>query len=985
MTDRDSRLRALLYLLFACSGFAGLIYESVWAQYLKLFLGHAAYAQTLVLMIFMGGMALGAWLVGRYTERLPQPLLAYAAVELLLGVMALLFDRSFRGVQDWIYDAVIPTLESGTLIELAKWTAAGSLILPQSILLGATFPLMSAGILRLSPSISGRALSWLYFSNSLGAVFGVLTSGFVLIALVGLPGTSLTAGLVNIALAAAVWVLARTRAPSAATGVGAIETDPSETAPPVAAPPRLLLWTALLTGAASFLYEIGWIRMLSLVLGSSTHAFELMLAAFILGLALGSFAIRGRIQGLRDPVRALGLIQVAMGLLAVGSAFAYIGMFDLMAWLLAALARTPQGYGLFNAGSWLICGLVMLPATVCAGMTLPLITHSLLRGGAGESAIGRVYAFNTLGAILGVLVAVHLAMPWIGVKNTLLLGAAIDVGLGFWLLRGRPVARPAIMQLVTLACLLVFLSGALFRLDPQRLTSGVFRTGEAVGSGKVLYHRDGKTATVSVLKELDGSVMISTNGKPDAQLRESPASLDDYTMILLGTLPQLAVPDLREVAVIGFGSGRSTHVLLQNPDIQRVDTVEIEPVMVEGAKAMGRMARSAFEDPRSHIHYEDAKTFFARSQRRYDVIVSEPSNPWVSGVSGLFSVEYYRRLKTHLSEKGVLVQWLHAYELDMASLATVLKALDETFADFRIYFSLQGDWIVVADPDGPLAPLDYSIVGSNDEIRRLLASVEIKAPEDLLARAMGDKASLAAWIAQQAPRANSDYFPLLDQRASRSRFLRLRSNELTEIRPYLALYHGDEIDTRRLTATRAAWHLEDLYAAAAIEAALATPTGEQGEDGGELLLPEVSSLIDTVNALPRRCDRRFREIQWPAAYAAFHARYGLLLRPQALQTLVRRLRPSACPAPLPTAATAWLDLSESLAQRDWSVIGPRAEALIAIKGAGAPDDSVRYLLALARRRAGDSAGADQALREIPQERRSTALTAWIRALDAVSR
>lgn len=966
MTDSSPRLRALLYLLFAASGFAGLVYESVWAQYLKLFLGHAAYAQTLVLMIFMGGMALGAWLVGRHSARIAQPLMAYAAVELILGVMALLFDRSFRGVQDYLYDAVIPALDSGTLIELVKWTAAGSLILPQSILLGATFPLMSAGIVRLSPSISGRALSWLYFSNSLGAVAGVLTSGFVLIAAVGLPGTSLTAGLVNLALGGTVWLIAKRQEPQPAaapsTGSGATGV------------PRLLLWTALLTGSASFLYEIGWIRMLSLVLGSSTHAFELMLAAFILGLAIGSFLIRGRIQGLAAPERALGHIQIAMGLLAVGSAFAYSGMFDVMAWLLSALQRSEAGYTLFHFGAALICALVMLPATVCAGMTLPLITHSLLRSGAGESAIGRVYAFNTVGAILGVLVAVHLAMPWLGVKNTVLLGAAIDVALGFHLLRSRPlVGDDRRMPLVALVCLAVFLAGALFKLDPQRLTSGVFRTGQAKGAGTVLYHRDGKTATVSVLGDRDGSVTIATNGKPDAQLNESSASFDDYTMILLGTLPQLAVPELKRVAVIGFGSGRTSHVLLQNPEIAAVDTVEIEPAMVEGARHMGRLAHSAFDDPRSHIHYEDAKTFFARSRERYDAIVSEPSNPWVSGVSGLFSAEYYRRLRGQLAEGGVLVQWLHAYELDMASIATVLRALGESFADYRIYFSLQGDWIVIADPDGPVPPLAHGLIGARPELEALLGSVDIHGPADIDVRWMGDRASLEAWFAGLAPRPNSDYFPLLDQRAGRSRFLQLRSNELTQLRPYAALYHGQEIDSRLLTPSAVIWHVEDLLRAASLEDAL---TGQPGPES-PALSPDLRGLIDTVIALPGRCEAEFREQAWPAAFAAFHARFGLTLRADALAALTTRLRQNRCPQPLPATAQVWLDYSATLAERDWAGLVRRIPPVLALDGAGAPDDSLRYLLALALQRTGDRAAAVETLKAIPAPRREEALAEWI--------
>lgn len=960
MTDRNSRLRALLYLLFAFSGFAGLIYESVWAQYLKLFLGHAAYAQSLVLMIFMGGMAMGAWLVGRHSERLSQPLLAYAAVELILGVMALLFDRSFRGVQDWIYDAVIPALDSGLMIDLVKWTAAGSLILPQSILLGATFPLMSAGIVRLSPEVSGRTLSWLYFSNSLGAVFGVLTSGFVLIGLVGLPGTSLTAGLVNLALAGAVWALVRTRQATAANG--RVE-PPAPGAPAsIAAPPRLLLWTALLTGAASFLYEIGWIRMLSLVLGSSTHAFELMLAAFILGLAIGSFAIRGRIQGLADPLRALGIIQVVMGLLAVASAFAYIGMFDVMAWMLAALDRTPEGYVLFNAGSWLICGLVMLPATICAGMTLPLITHSLLRGGAGESAIGRVYAFNTVGAILGVLVAVHLAMPWIGVKNTVLLGAAIDVGLGFWLLRGRPISRPAWKQAAILGCLAVFLVGAQLRLDPQRLASGVFRTGSVTGIGEVLYHRDGKTATVSVLREPDGTSVIATNGKPDASLRPSPATFDDCTMILLGVLPQMAVPDLKTVAVIGFGSGRSTHVLLQNPEIERVDTVEIEPAMVEGAWAMGRMAASAFEDRRSHIHYEDAKTFFARGRQRYDVIVSEPSNPWVSGVSGLFSLEYYRRLKPHLAEGGVLVQWLHTYELDLHSLATVLRALGQTFADYQIYASMQGDLVVIADPDSPLAPLDLGPLVRPGPVRELLASVDIHHPADLQARWLGGKATLANWVGTLSPQPNSDYFPLLDSRAARSRYLRLGTYELFELWPYSALLYLDGVDQARISPTVAAQHLEDLYETATVEEALGLAAEDLVNRGQRKLAPERLGLVEAVRAFPKPCERRFMDETWPAAYAEFHRRYGMLMRPEALRALVSSLRQSPCLAAGGVKAGLWLDFAARQAERDWSGLAAAGRRLLAANPGDEPaTDLVRHLTAIALLRTGERATAEELL------------------------
>src|SRR6185436_17150871 len=270
--------RRAFYVLFTASGFAGLIYESIWTHYLKLFLGHAAYAQSLVLIVFMGGMALGAALCGRLSERLANPLLAYAAVEAAVGVLALLFHPLFVAATDWGYASLLPWLGNEWLALGGKLALACLLILPASVLLGATFPLMSAGLVRAHPAAAGESVAMLYFSNSRAAA-GVLASGFWLIAWVGLPGTLRVAGVLNLVLAATVWFLARPF--PAVRKSGQIQEGA-----------RLLLAIAFLTGLASFIYEIVWIRMLSLVLGASTHSFELMLATFILGIALGGLRVR---------------------------------------------------------------------------------------------------------------------------------------------------------------------------------------------------------------------------------------------------------------------------------------------------------------------------------------------------------------------------------------------------------------------------------------------------------------------------------------------------------------------------------------------------------------------------------------------------------------------------------------------------------------------------------------------------------------------
>jgi MFS family permease len=209
--------RAAFYLLFTLSGFAGLIYESIWTHYLKLYLGHAAYAQSLVLAVFMGGMAVGAAACARLSARVRNPLAGYALAEAVIGVAALGFHEAFVALTEWSYGSLLPALGGDASVLVAKLALACLLILPQSVLLGATFPLMSAGLVRAFPQASGESVSMLYFTNSLGAALGVLASGFLLIAWVGLPGTLRTAGVINLGLAAAVWLLARPmRAPAIA-------------------------------------------------------------------------------------------------------------------------------------------------------------------------------------------------------------------------------------------------------------------------------------------------------------------------------------------------------------------------------------------------------------------------------------------------------------------------------------------------------------------------------------------------------------------------------------------------------------------------------------------------------------------------------------------------------------------------------------------------------------------------------------------------
>ncbi len=785
---RISRLGFALLVLFVLSGLAGLLYQSVWSHYLGLTLGHAAYAQTLVLAIFMGGMAIGAWLASRYSVQWRRLILGYAVVELVIGVFGLVFQPLFTGYTSVSQQVVLPGISSVMLAHGYQWLSAALLITPQSILLGATFPLMSAGLIRAMPNAHGEVLGGLYFTNSLGAAVGALLATFWLLPAVGLPGTVMTAGILNIVVAIGAWLLSKAldeggNAPLPDV-VEAKAEDISVSSGDVRRLGRVLVWSTAISGAASFVYEIGWVRMLNQAFGTTIHSFELMLSAFILGLAFGGLWIRKRAARIVDPVRYVGYVQVWMAIAALLSIPVFTQSFHWVSWIMGSLSRTGSAYVMYELATAAVSLLVMFPAAFLAGMTLPLFTLALLRAGAGERSIGRIYAANTLGAIAGVALAMHVLIPLIGVRLAVTFGALLDGLVGLYLLR---VINPAQMTRgVALASVLLVTGGAasllIGRPDPVQQVSGVFRTGAAeIADAEVLYLRDGKTATVGVFDHSNIRI-ISTNGKPDAGLTafERPPTDDEITMVMAGVLPLALHPDPKRVAIIGWGSGLSTHTMLGSPVPDVVDTIEIEQAMVDGARLFGDRVERAYSDPRSNVRINDARTYFSTGALRYDVIVSEPSNPWVSGVASLFTTEFYAFLKRHLEEGGMLVQWLHTYEINDDLVATMLAALAEEFPHADFYLTNSADILVVArESSGPLRINPYAVEGS--ELEAELRRVGIDRPEHIELRRIGGIEVVRNFLRLKGALPHSDYFPTVSLQAPRTRFMGQHSDFLQSL------------------------------------------------------------------------------------------------------------------------------------------------------------------------------------------------------------
>jgi predicted membrane-bound spermidine synthase len=808
----SNRMLAFLIAAFVLSGAAGLIYESIWSRYLGLFVGHSAYAQIIVLAIFLGGMSAGALLIGRRSDRMREPLLGYAAVELVVGVIGLGFHEIFQGVTEFAYQTLLAPLADSPLLLIAKWTIAALLILPQSVLLGMTFPLMTAGAMRRIRGQQGRTLALLYFANSFGAAIGVLVAGFWLIRIAGLPGTLLTAAVLNMVVAAAVYGMVRiptalarrtkSTAPDEPPVVAALQAPAATSADAGPIPdfrfpiPQRLVWRLLLlvsfgTAVASFMYEIAWIRMLSLVLGSATHSFELMLSAFILGLALGSLWARTIADRLTNPIAVLGIVQWVMGLLALATLPVYLWSFEWMAALINTLQTSENGYRLFTLARYAMALAVMLPATFAAGITLPLITRTLLAAGRGERAIGYVYGVNTLGSIVGVVLAGLILMPLVGLKSLLMYGAILDIALGILLLRlsldlRTTQGRAWLYGTAVAAALAVMAANLGVTFERNVLASGVFRYGRVPSSSarEIFFYKDGRTASVAA--GLAGArYYISTNGKPDASLDSAwvhksntdstprrQMTGDETTQAFLPLVSLAHRPDARTAAVIGHGSGMTSHFLLASPRIREVVTIEIEPEMIAGSRAAFYPANArVFDDTaRSTFAIDDAKSYFAAGRRKFDLIISEPSNPWVSGVSGLFTIEFYQRVRQYLTDDGLFTQWLHLYEINDDLVLSVLSAIHRTFPSYEIYHTAKGDILILAANRQAVPRPDWSVF-ELPGVRADLSHTLPLTPALLDATRIAGRAELAPLLDRWRT-VNSDYYPVLDLETERTRYLR---------------------------------------------------------------------------------------------------------------------------------------------------------------------------------------------------------------------
>jgi len=669
------------------------------------------------------------------------------------------------------------------------------------------------------PEKVGRRVAGLYFINSLGATGGALLAGFALIPGLGVRGALFSAAALNLLVGGVLLLMWRmgmfesresgeedeledeSREPSAEAedterepvdagqeerlheGEDPIPEFKGVSEEKLSSWGRVAVLGAGISGMIVMIYEVAWIRLLSTILGSSTYSFTLMLSAFITGIAFGSLISR-RLARIGRPFLLFGISQILVGgmLLLTLPLYAKLPYFFLD--LQSSIPRTDAGYRLYEAGKYLFCLLIMLPPTLASGAALPLAADVVarLRGNISQP-VGRIWAVNTLGTIFGALGGGLLMLPLLGVELTLRIGIVINMALGIWILSLTPLlGRKRIRKLaVGIAVLLIMF----FRFSPdwdqRALALGAFHSRGDVAEAResfqaeydiqnLIFYTEDINGTVATLQYEDNHSLV-VNGKTDA----STYIGDQVTQTLIAAIPALMVPDAKRTLVVGLGSGQTAGHMLSYP-VSSVEIVEISPGVIEASHYFDNINGRPLEDPRTELIMQDAKTYLlTRPERRYDLILSEPSNPWIAGIGGLFSVEYFTTLRDHLEIGGVVAQWIHSYQQTEKTLTSVLMTFHEVFPYVSVWSLAPGDVLLVGSP----APFIWDFNESQamlekNAVKADLNRIYITSLFTLLNRQMLGPLVVDEITSVEGP-LNTDDSPYLEYNAPKAAFLRSRS------------------------------------------------------------------------------------------------------------------------------------------------------------------------------------------------------------------
>ncbi len=717
---RDPFIPVLL--CFFLSGFAGLVFETLWTRQFALVFGTSELAVATVLAAYMGGLAVGAAAARRWVLRTTRPILLYGLLELGIGLGALAVPAAIGAAQA-LSVALFggqPAPPDASQTGLAFFTLASSfaILLVPTAFMGATLPLLTRFAVQREDQI-GTRVAVLYAVNTGGAVLGTLTAAFVLLPRLSLWHTTW----VGVALNFVVFLLAAATARAA---------GPSPAAAPQAArrTPRSregwVLPLVLLAGVSSFTTEVLWTRLLSHILGGTVYAFGTMLASFLTGIALGSAAASRIAHTRARALLAFPVSQLAAGLASLAAFLAVEQLPDVA-------LRLGAGGGGGMLPNVALGALVLLPAALFIGASFPLAVRILARDDVDAGpASARVYAWNTVGAIAGSIGAGFFWIPALGYHGALTGAVVLNLLIAGAATLRAETQRPALLSAAAavLVALLVVRPSPPWRvLSVSALEVAAGTPSRPADPDRVAYFAAGRSSTVMLQVSAEGSYQLLTNGLPEAGVRLEGDPLLETTASWLVALPLLARPDARSLLQIGFGAGTGLEGVPAS--IESIDAIELEEEVIAANRSVSDIrASDPLADPRVRVAVNDARGALALTTRRWDVIVSQPSHPWTAGASHLFTREFFAQARHHLEPGGVFCQWLAPAFMDEALLRSLLATLREVFGHVRVYWLVRDHTLVFLGSDAPL-DVERNAVETLRRHPDAFAHLGVHTPEDV--------------------------------------------------------------------------------------------------------------------------------------------------------------------------------------------------------------------------------------------------------------
>lgn len=747
----------MIVFAYALSGAAGLVIEVAWSRALAQTLGASLPSLAIVLTVFLAGLGGGAALGARAAERTRRPLLAYALLEAGIAVWGVLSPAWMR-VASWAMQALGPNLGEEAIVPLRLLLAA-LVLLPPTTLMGATFPIL---VTRWPRDLRQRGTALLYGANTAAAAVGALSGSFLLMPLLGTRRTFLAAALLNLAAAAvALWLSRR----EALAGPAPHQDRTAGASPGTGRTGTLRLSAlALLSGVIGALLQFGWSRAMTLAFGSSVYALGLSLCACLLGLGLGPLLFAARAAARDAPGSAR---RASLALWSVGAAslavLPCLGALPRLAPSLSALFERSPAAAL--AAQFAVAFALLIAPSMAQGACLPLLAGLAGRGEAAAHAAGRVYAASSWGSAIGFVLAGFLMVPRLGTRSTLALAGTAALLLSLTLL-GRP--RPvAILAAVAPAAILLLpawdrdlLSGGGFLYGPlYRAALGDRPLADAVRQrGEILFQREDGDGLVTVRRSRSGTLSLQINGRTEAS-----SGADLATQILAAHLPLLLHPDPRDALIIGLASGVTLGSAERHP-LERVRAVEIARAVPAAATLFADVNGQALEDPRLDLVVDDARARLLSRSDLYDVVISQPSNPWVAGVANLFTTDFYQLVRRRLRPGGLFCQWLQGYRIDPRDLRGVVRSFLEVFPEATLWEESAGggDYFLVGST-GPVRIDPSRLVETPAAVSQDLRRAGVAGAPDLLARFVAGPRGLRDFSA--GARRHTDDDPYLEWRA----------------------------------------------------------------------------------------------------------------------------------------------------------------------------------------------------------------------------